>query len=312
KDHLGNVRAVVVHENDDIDEKQHTDYYPFGMAMTHAGSRNHRFGYQGNFAEYDEETGFNHFKLRDFDPVIGRFNTIDPAGQFWSPYTGMGNNPVIGIDPTGGICPTCPGGSAYDAYRDATQNFGYDPDIGVFNNDFTVVVLASRYFDVQKVGVFERLSVGDMMDMQKQLADVEAMMATFNPENVGTILFLAEGLGGNGKGPKKFNVTPRVVKNVPNITKLTKAGNYPSWNTVKTRYWKLMNGGKTPTGTAQVRMRATGEVRSVKVSKELHHINGRTGTDPHRFENLKEVWPWEHEAIDASRHTGYDFIQWLN
>jgi hypothetical protein len=34
--------------------------------------------------------------------VIGRFTTIDPMRQFASPYVGMGNNPIIGIDPTGG------------------------------------------------------------------------------------------------------------------------------------------------------------------------------------------------------------------
>ncbi len=58
-------------------------------------------------------------------------------------------------------------------------------------------------------------------------------------------------------------------------------------------------------------MRTTGEIRNIKVSKELHHINGRTGTAPHRFSNLKEVWPWEHQAIDPRRHTGYVFIQWV-
>lgn len=73
-----------------------------------------------------------------------------------------------------------------------------------------------------------------------------------------------------------------------------------------------MNKGKTPTGTAMVRMRTSGEIVEKVVSKELHHIYGRGGTDPHRFENLKEVWPWEHAALDASRHTGYDFIKWVN
>jgi RHS repeat-associated protein len=109
-----------------------------------------------------------------------------------------------------------------------------------------------------------------------------------------------------------MRIVPKAaVKTIPNITYLTKAGKYPSWSAVKSRYWKLMNGGKVPTGTAKVRVRATGEIKNIKVSKELHHINGRTGADPHRFSNLQEVWPWEHQALDASRHTGYDFIQWV-
>ncbi len=101
------------------------------------------------------------------------------------------------------------------------------------------------------------------------------------------------------------------IKKIPNISYLTKAGNYPAWSTVKTRYWNLMNKGKVPTGMAQVRMRTSGEIMEIAVSKELHHINGRAGVDPHNYSNLKEVWPWEHAAIDASRNTGYDFIKWI-
>ncbi len=37
-----------------------------------------------------------------YDGRIGRWLSVDPAGQFASPYEGMGNNPVSGSDPTGG------------------------------------------------------------------------------------------------------------------------------------------------------------------------------------------------------------------
>ena len=37
-----------------------------------------------------------------YDGIVGRFTSIDPQGQFFSPYVGMGNNPVSGVDPTGG------------------------------------------------------------------------------------------------------------------------------------------------------------------------------------------------------------------
>jgi RHS repeat-associated protein len=65
-------------------------------------SQKYRYGYQGKFAERDEETGWNHFELREYDPVIGRWLQFDPKGQHYSPYVGMGNNPVSGIDPDGG------------------------------------------------------------------------------------------------------------------------------------------------------------------------------------------------------------------
>jgi RHS repeat-associated protein len=62
----------------------------------------YRFGHQGQFAEKDEETRWSHFELREYDPVIGRWTSRDPYRQYWSPYIGMGNNPVSGVDPDGG------------------------------------------------------------------------------------------------------------------------------------------------------------------------------------------------------------------
>ncbi|MBI3218340.1 MAG: hypothetical protein HYZ44_02405 [Bacteroidetes bacterium] len=65
-------------------------------------SQKYRYGYQGKYAERDEETGWNHFELREYDPVIGRWLQYDPKGQFYSPYVGMGNDPINGVDPDGG------------------------------------------------------------------------------------------------------------------------------------------------------------------------------------------------------------------
>jgi RHS repeat-associated protein len=80
-----------------------SDYYPFGLAMAGRSysSEKYRFGYQGQFAELDEETGWNSFELRMWGAVIGRWIEIDPARQFMSPYLGKGNSPVNGIDPDG-------------------------------------------------------------------------------------------------------------------------------------------------------------------------------------------------------------------
>lgn len=65
-------------------------------------SQKYRYGYQGKYAERDEETGWNHFELREYDPVIGRWTSPDPAGQHWGPYIAMSNNPVNNVDPDGG------------------------------------------------------------------------------------------------------------------------------------------------------------------------------------------------------------------
>lgn len=44
---------------------------------------------------------WNHFELREYDPIIGRWASTDPYGQYWSPYNGMGNDPVNYADPNG-------------------------------------------------------------------------------------------------------------------------------------------------------------------------------------------------------------------
>ena len=38
-----------------------------------------------------------------YDANVGRFLSKDPMGQFYSPYIGMGNDPINGVDPTGGL-----------------------------------------------------------------------------------------------------------------------------------------------------------------------------------------------------------------
>lgn len=46
-------------------------------------------------------TDCNHFEARNYDPVIGRWMSVDPKRVHPSPYVGMGNNPIIYGDPDG-------------------------------------------------------------------------------------------------------------------------------------------------------------------------------------------------------------------
>jgi RHS repeat-associated protein len=101
-DHLGNVRAVVVDAGGTaVSITSKTDYYPFGMAMPgrHVDG-GYRYAFQGQ--EKDGETGMEAFELRLWDSRIGRWLTVDPYGQYYSPYLGMGNNPISAIDVDGG------------------------------------------------------------------------------------------------------------------------------------------------------------------------------------------------------------------
>ncbi|MCZ8355624.1 MAG: hypothetical protein O9340_12870 [Cyclobacteriaceae bacterium] len=81
------------------------DYYPFGLpqAGREIKEEKYKYGYQGQYSERDSLTQFNEFELRFYDARIGRFTTVDPYGQFYSSYLGMGNNPNSLIDPSGGL-----------------------------------------------------------------------------------------------------------------------------------------------------------------------------------------------------------------
>ena len=60
---------------------EETDYYPFGNILSQwkrDSQSNYRFGYQGEFSEEDDETGWNQFELRMYDAIIGRWISIDP------------------------------------------------------------------------------------------------------------------------------------------------------------------------------------------------------------------------------------------
>ena len=79
-----------------------TDYYPFGMPMPNRNEEDGSYRYKFQGQEKDSETGMEAFELRLWDGRIGRWLTIDPAGQYASPYLGMGNNPISRWDPDGG------------------------------------------------------------------------------------------------------------------------------------------------------------------------------------------------------------------
>ena len=87
---------------------------------------------------------------------------------------------------------------------------------------------------------------------------------------------------------------------------MTKAGNEPSWSTVRARYWKneaYYNAGNYSEANL-VRMRKGRAPIDLETgaSMELHHINGRNIENPHSIDNLQKVWPWQHDKIDPYRH----------
>jgi RHS repeat-associated protein len=118
-DHLGNVRLSYTDNNNDgviqtdgINSEivEESNYYPFGLK--HKGYNNvtnslgnstaQKFGYNG--IELNESLGLNlmEMDLRQYDPAIARWTSIDPVVHHsMSTYTAFDNNPVFWADPSG-------------------------------------------------------------------------------------------------------------------------------------------------------------------------------------------------------------------
>ena len=81
------------------------DYYPFGLPTAESWERVTApvvdRKYQGPYAYWEKETDLHRFKARMYDGQIGRWLSTDPANQYNSPYLGMGNRPMKGVDKDG-------------------------------------------------------------------------------------------------------------------------------------------------------------------------------------------------------------------
>jgi RHS repeat-associated protein len=82
-------------------------YYPFGLKIQGisakaAGKIKAKEGYQANYNQQDDETGYDEFAVRFYDPQIGRWLQVDPNIVQPGMYNGMNNDPINFTDPSGG------------------------------------------------------------------------------------------------------------------------------------------------------------------------------------------------------------------
>ncbi|WP_158596896.1 DUF6443 domain-containing protein [Aquimarina sp. BL5] len=143
KDHLGNIRLSysdkdndskidVLRNNVDADGDgdlvheilEENNYYPFGLK--HQGynnlitSTNPALKYKYNGIELNEDLGLNLYEmpLRQYDPTIARWTSIDPVTHHsMSTYTAFDNNPVFWADPSGADAWTYVGNGEYKNNR---------------------------------------------------------------------------------------------------------------------------------------------------------------------------------------------------
>jgi len=124
-DNLGNVRVTFDSATGVARLVQQDDYYPFGMEIN-SSFNSPKNEYLYNKKELQEELSEYDYGARFYDPVIGRWNVIDPLAEKsrrWSPYNYVMGNPIRLVDVDG--CDTAQRNAAVreaEKWKDANQN----------------------------------------------------------------------------------------------------------------------------------------------------------------------------------------------
>ena len=193
----------------------------------------YRYGYQGEFAETDPETGKPAFQLRIYDPRINRWLSPDPYGQYHSPYMAMGNNWMNGVDKDGGCWDSegnpCPDGAIGDTMvgaQGATWTFGengWNTDAFDSNEAFIGTLFNyrnERYLGQTQYWAFANNTMGEVADKR---ADAHERLVKSNrvlmmgAQTVIGMAGEAQTLTNGLRGNKKFNPDFGPKRAIPNI-----------------------------------------------------------------------------------------------
>jgi RHS repeat-associated protein len=118
------------------------DYRPYGKQQ--AGPVTAGPGYTGHVN--DLETGLVYMQQRYYDPLAGRFLSVDPVGPAagklfgFNRYNYVNNNPISHIDPTGTTCTKTGQNSTYECKVDENLGKFSKTDISTINKAYTLSV----------------------------------------------------------------------------------------------------------------------------------------------------------------------------
>ena len=96
-DHLGSTRVMVGEDGELVEAYSYGAWGEVAASVQLGGG----VGYTFTGQEEDAESGLMNYRARLYDPALGRFLGVDPAGEFPSAYLYAGNNPISMVDPTG-------------------------------------------------------------------------------------------------------------------------------------------------------------------------------------------------------------------
>ena len=151
--HGNHLNSASVITDDNGDQKQKMEYYPFGTYRYTTPSQLGTYDFSSSFPnvnytftdqEYDDESGLYNYKGRIYDPQLGRFISPDsvvpePGNlQAFNRYSYCVNNPVTYVDPSGHfgiieaiIFAVVVAVGTYMGYTQAQAN-GQNPWVGAF------------------------------------------------------------------------------------------------------------------------------------------------------------------------------------
>ena len=199
-------------------------------------------------------------------------------------------------------------GGIYNSKNLALYSYGHQNPVTMIDPDGNAVDI---FIDIGFVA-YDIIELGTLNQEGEWGFKDPANWVALGGDIVGAVIPFATGVGAGIKAGIKAKQAAKGWSLGDDITSLTRAGNKPSWSTVRQRYWKneaLNNPGvynkenlnRMGKGLApQRRNEITGKMESM----ELHHKvpRRRGGTDAEN--NLEKLWPDEHAAKDSFRHTG--------